>query len=155
MKKEKRNVDLFKLSLLVLILNSCTGSRPDNLGMGTFEGNPSLKSCPDKPNCIVSNKFDKEHYHEAIEIISDKVRAHKKITGILLKESSAKIIATNPTYIYAQFTSTFFRFVDDVEFYFEDKKVHFRSASRMGKKDFGVNKERIEKIRFKFQQNDF
>lgn len=155
MKKEKRNVDLFKLVFILLLLNSCTGTRPETLGMGTFEGKPSLKACPDTPNCIVSHKFDTDHYVEPIQIISNKERAHKKITGILLKNGSAKIIATNPSYIYAEFTSTFIRFVDDVEFYFEDKLVHFRSASRIGRKDFGVNKDRIESIRFKFQQNDF
>ncbi|HJT19346.1 MAG TPA: DUF1499 domain-containing protein [Nitrospira sp.] len=42
-----------------------------------------------------------------------------------------------------------FRFVDDVEFLFEEdtKTVHFRSASRIGYGDFGVNRRRMEEIR--------
>jgi uncharacterized protein (DUF1499 family) len=41
------------------------------------------------------------------------------------------------------------RFVDDVEFLFDDeaKTIHFRSASRTGRSDFGVNRRRMEDIR--------
>jgi len=41
------------------------------------------------------------------------------------------------------------RFVDDVEFYFDEKEkmVHIRSASRLGKGDMGVNRKRMELIR--------
>jgi uncharacterized protein (DUF1499 family) len=39
--------------------------------------------------------------------------------------------------------------VDDVEFVFEDetKTIHFRSASKTGYSDFGVNRNRMEEIR--------
>ena len=41
------------------------------------------------------------------------------------------------------------RFVDDVEFWADPASgvVHVRSASRVGRKDFGVNRARIEAIR--------
>jgi uncharacterized protein (DUF1499 family) len=41
------------------------------------------------------------------------------------------------------------RFIDDVEFVFDDetKTVHFRSASRTGYSDFGVNRRRMDDIR--------
>ena len=53
------------------------------------------------------------------------------------------------TYLHVEFTSRIFRFVDDVEFVFEDetKTIHFRSASRTGYSDFGVNRNRMEEIR--------
>ncbi|MFT6068504.1 MAG: hypothetical protein ACJAT2_002285 [Bacteriovoracaceae bacterium] len=146
-------MDLFKVIFLILILASCSAPRPNNLGI--TEG--KLSSCPDKPNCVSSfaSKED-EHYLPAIQVISNKERAHLKISGILSKNSSAKIISSTPDYIHAEYTSSVFKFVDDVEFYFGlDKLVHFRSASRTGRSDLGVNKKRIEEIRFKFQQNDF
>jgi uncharacterized protein (DUF1499 family) len=39
--------------------------------------------------------------------------------------------------------------VDDVEFVFDDesKTIHFRSASRIGYGDYGVNRDRMEAIR--------
>ena len=155
MKKEK-NVDLFKSLILVILIASCSAPRPTNLDLGTFKDHPSLKPCPDKPNCVVSHKFEEEHYLEPIQVTSNKERAHKKISGILSKNSSAKIITTSPDYIHAEYTSSVFKFVDDIEFYFgAGNVVHFRSASRTGRSDFGVNKKRVEEIRFKFQQNDF
>ena len=49
--------------------------------------------------------------------------------------------------------SLFFRFTDDVEFFVEVEsgRVHFRSASRVGRSDLGVNRERMELIRSRFQ----
>ena len=44
------------------------------------------------------------------------------------------------------------RFVDDVEFRHDSagQVIHVRSASRLGRRDFGVNRERIEAIRDRF-----
>ena len=51
-------------------------------------------------------------------------------------------------YIHFEFTSSFFRFVDDVEFLLDEESelVHFRSASRVGRSDLGVNRSRMKKI---------
>ena len=44
-----------------------------------------------------------------------------------------------------------FRFIDDVEFYLTEQGViHFRSASRIGHSDLGVNRRRVEMIRITF-----
>ena len=52
------------------------------------------------------------------------------------------------SYIYAQFRTGFWRFVDDVEFFLDDDAdlVHFRSASRVGYYDFGLNRRRMRDI---------
>ena len=48
-----------------------------------------------------------------------------------------------------EFTSALLRFVDDVEFVFDEdhRTIHFRSASRTGYSDLGVNRRRMEDIR--------
>jgi uncharacterized protein (DUF1499 family) len=40
-------------------------------------------------------------------------------------------------------------YVDDVELFYDDKAglVHVRSASRLGRRDFGVNRSRVETLR--------
>ena len=54
-------------------------------------------------------------------------------------------------FIYVDFFSEVFGFVDDVEFYFNKPGViEFRSASRIGYSDLGVNRKRMEAIRRKF-----
>lgn len=57
-----------------------------------------------------------------------------------------KLVTIEPTYVYAQFTSERFGFVDDVEFNARGGKVAMRSASRMGDSDFGVNAARLKYI---------
>lgn len=146
-------MDLYKVFILLIFIVSCSAPRPSDLGIKDSK----LLKCPDKPNCISSfASTSDEHYGAAIQIVSNKERAHKKISGILSKNKNVKIVTNTPDYIHAEYTSSLLKFVDDVEFYFgADKLIHFRSASRTGKSDFGVNKKRIEEIRFKFQQNDF
>jgi uncharacterized protein (DUF1499 family) len=48
-----------------------------------------------------------------------------------------------------QFESRVMRFVDDAEFWFDPVAgaIQVRSASRIGRKDLGVNRARIESIR--------
>jgi uncharacterized protein (DUF1499 family) len=56
-------------------------------------------------------------------------------------------------YLYLEYTSPFFGFVDDVEFWFrpDDRqgkaRVEYRSASRIGESDGDVNRKRIKAIR--------
>jgi len=63
----------------------------------------------------------------------------------------AEIATDKENFLHVEFTSKIFRFVDDVEFYFNEPGViHFRSASRIGHSDMGVNRHRIEEIRHLF-----
>tara|TARA_R110002049_G_scaffold22203_4_gene79883 strand:- start:67 stop:507 length:441 start_codon:yes stop_codon:yes gene_type:complete len=142
---------LLLLSLSTLI--SCQGTPPKNLGVS--EG--KLLACPDKPNCVVSFDYESsDNFLEPIKSEEDPKRIKDKILGIVSKNSSAKIVEQKDDYLRAEYTSGIFKFVDDVEFWFgEPGLVHFRSASRLGYSDLGVNKDRIEAIRFKFHQNDF
>ena len=74
-------------------------------------------------------------------------------TPLLEAEPQARIVTREPDYIYVEFTSRLFRFVDDVEFLFDDTAgvIHFRSASRAGRSDLGANRRRMESIRAAFQ----
>ena len=60
-----------------------------------------------------------------------------------------KLIAEDEAYLHYEFTSRLLRFVDDVEFVFDEgtKTIHFRSASRIGYGDHGANRDRMEEIR--------
>lgn len=72
----------------------------------------------------------------------------------LLQESRGTVIVTQrPDYIYAQCSTPVLKFTDDVEFWLDKpaSAIQFRSASRLGRKDFGVNRARMEAIRAKFQ----
>ena len=72
-----------------------------------------------------------------------------KIKAIVESMDGAKVIKSEPGYLYAQFTSKLMKFVDDVEFWFDPaaKAIQVRSASRVGRGDLGVNRKRIEAVR--------
>ena len=60
----------------------------------------------------------------------------------------------NDNYLAATFTSSIFRFVDDLEIRIDldQKIIHLRSASRVGRSDGGVNRERIKRLKSLYQQ---
>jgi len=77
------------------------------------------------------------------------VQAIEALAKIVEATPRARIITRSADYLYAEYESALFGFVDDVEFYFEPgaKRVQVRSASRVGYSDFGVNRARVEDIR--------
>jgi len=71
---------------------------------------------------------------------------------VLARQKRVTIITANDDYLYAEFRSKWFRFVDDVEFLIETNGViQVRSASRVGHSDLGVNRKRIETLRRQFE----
>lgn len=65
-----------------------------------------------------------------------------------------RVVATTDDYLHVEFTSALLRFVDDVEFRVDVDAgvIHVRSASRVGRYDFGVNRRRVEAIRDAFER---
>jgi uncharacterized protein (DUF1499 family) len=74
------------------------------------------------------------------------------IGAIVLKMPGARILQSGPDYLYVQFETRWLKFVDDAEFLVvpAESVIHVRSASRLGRRDFGVNRARIESIRNTF-----
>jgi uncharacterized protein (DUF1499 family) len=72
-----------------------------------------------------------------------------QIRRIVEAMPGARVIESRDDYLYVQFTTRWMKFVDDAEFWFDPQNnvVQLRSASRVGRKDFGVNRARIEAIR--------
>jgi len=62
-------------------------------------------------------------------------------------------LSRGPDAVRVEFRTRIFRFVDDAQFVFDDKAktIHFRSASRIGSSDMGVNRRRMEEIRKAFE----
>ncbi|WP_246032175.1 DUF1499 domain-containing protein [Leptospira fluminis] len=137
----------FPLAFLMLVVASCTGTRPTNLGVRDGK----LAPCPSSPNCVSSQvaNSDETHFISSYEYKNKPEDAKKKLVAAIQSLPRTLIITEKPDYVYAEFTSFTMRFVDDVEFYFapDQKTIHIRSASRLGHSDLGVNRKRMEKIR--------
>ncbi len=72
-----------------------------------------------------------------------------QIKAIVEGMDGAKVVKSEPGYVYAQFTTQLMKYVDDVEFWFDPaaNAIQVRSASRVGRGDMGVNRKRIEAVR--------
>lgn len=139
------------LILIVLFLFNTmifAGSRPNNLGVR----NGRLAPCPNSPNCVSSQSDDPIHQIAPLNFTSTPEQAISSLKNIIQSLPRTKIIQETEDYIYAEFKSALMGFVDDVEFYLDRKNnvIQVRSASRLGYGDLGVNRQRIETIRAKF-----
>jgi uncharacterized protein (DUF1499 family) len=137
------------LSLIVFV--GCSVRRPANLGVTDGKLAPYLHS----PNCVSTQSEDEGHRMEPLSYTTSRAGAQEKLLKILRLTKRIRIVSIKHNYIRVECTSAIFRFVDDVEFYFDGarKTIHFRSSSRLGYSDLGVNRRRMEKIREKFQEN--
>ena len=124
------------------------GSRPTDIGV--HDGR--LKPAPSTPNCV--NSQSKEGYSiiAPLAYSGDGKIALARLRTLVTAMPAAKVIEFRGDYIYAEFSSKWMGFVDDVEFYLDEKAevIHVRSASRLGRGDFGVNRQRVEAIREAF-----
>ena len=126
------------------------GIRPSYIGVQCGR----LAPCPDTPNCVNSQSENPLHYINPIAYNSTPAQALADLKTLIENLDRAKIITITGNYLYAEFTSSFWGFVDDVEFLIAPnaKVIQVRSASRLGKSDLGVNRKRIEMIRTKFNK---
>ena len=75
-----------------------------------------------------------------------------RLLDILERMPRTRVEQDEPAYLHVTFRSTVLRFIDDVELLVDDsaRVIHVRSASRVGRGDFGVNRRRVEEIRRRF-----
>ena len=73
----------------------------------------------------------------------------KALARLVEEMPGGRVVESTDNYLRAEFTSPMLRFVDDAEFWFDatNQRVEVRSASRLGRKDFGVNRGRVEALR--------
>jgi uncharacterized protein (DUF1499 family) len=86
---------------------------------------------------------------DPIAFTQDSALAMNRLRDVLGGWPGARIVENSPEYLAVQFETRWLRFVDDAEFLLDPtaKVIHVRSASRLGRKDFGANRKRIEAIR--------
>jgi len=75
--------------------------------------------------------------------------AWARLKRIVESERGARVVRSEDGYLYAEFTTRWLGFVDDAEFWLDRPAgvIHVRSASRLGRRDFGVNRARLEALR--------
>ncbi|MEM9775434.1 MAG: DUF1499 domain-containing protein [Chloroflexota bacterium] len=118
--------------------------RPSSVGTGT------IAPCPESPNCVSSKETDDLHKIDPFDIGADGAQSTlAQLEQVLSEMDNSTIITKTDNYLFAEFRSPFWRFVDDVEFFAGPDKIDVRSAARIGYSDMNVNRKRVESIRKK------
>ena len=136
-------------AVLALLLFRLFSRRPTHLGVRDGR----LAHCPPTPNCVCTHEAGPRQRIDPLTFTGSTVEAVARLKLVLALIPRVRIISEADGYLHAEFRSLLFRFVDDVEFLIDDteKVIHFRSASRAGRSDFGVNRRRMEAIRRAFK----
>ncbi len=117
---------------------------PKNIGVNKGK----LAEVPDSPNAVSTQTTVIEKqvlplaFSGTLEVSKEKIKAAIEAYG------GGKIVKDEATYLYVVFTTGKMQYKDDAEFYFDEETqaIHFRSASRVGYSDMGLNKERYETL---------
>jgi uncharacterized protein (DUF1499 family) len=125
--------------------------RPGNLGVKDGRLAPPKRT----PNCVSSQAevSDTEHTIAPIAFKGSALEAMAAVRKAVESMQGATVIRHEGNYLYAEFRTRIMRFVDDVEFVFDEQAglIHVRSASRLGRRDFGVNRARVEALRSRIE----
>lgn len=105
--------------------------------------------CPSSPNCVSSLVDSENHAIAPYRYEKTLDEAQAVLKQVFSELSRTELVQEEEVYLHWEVRSLLFRFVDDVEVLFDDasKTIHFRSASRVGYSDFGVNRRRMEEVR--------
>ncbi len=76
-----------------------------------------------------------------------------RLKTVLQAQPGAEVVKAEGDYLHATFTTRLMKYTDDVEFWFDPAQqvVQVRSASRLGRKDLGANRARVEAVRAALQ----
>jgi uncharacterized protein (DUF1499 family) len=128
------------------------GKRPEYLGVKDGR----LARPKSTPNCVSSqaDATDAGHYIAPIAFRGSALEAIAAARKAVESMPRAIVIRHEGNYLYAEFRSKLMGYVDDVEFTHDEKAglLHVRSASRLGRRDFGVNRERVEALRARIER---
>jgi uncharacterized protein (DUF1499 family) len=125
---------------------------PGALAEGLESPKSVIRPCPDKPNCVTSQAPRGPRRMEPLLYEGSLQEARQRLLAIIRSFPRTTVVQDSDYYLRVEFRSSIFSFVDDVEFEFDDvaKLVHFRSASRVGYYDFGVNRRRMATVTRQF-----
>lgn len=115
----------------------------------------TLKPCPDTPNCVSSQATQPKKKRDAIAFEGTAEQAKKRLMMVVGDMARTTLVKDDGNYLHYTFKTWPIPYTDDVEFIIDpDRKViDYRSASRVGKSDLGVNSRRMAKVVENFKKS--
>jgi len=147
---------IFALLLLTLITLFIGRLFFQNMSTPTHLGHQAgqLAVMPDKPNAVSSQTDIAEKQVAPLPYKASREATKQAVLDALTAMGNNVIEVQESHYIYTVFTTDLIRFHDDVELLLDDnsQQVHFRSQSRAGHSDLGVNRQRYEQFKALYNQ---
>ena len=138
------------LSLLALLaLVAVLGGRTSTARRARLAApGASLSDCPGYPNCVSTEAREGVNHIAPVPFVGEPAAAFVRARAALLAEPGARLVLERPGYLRAEVRSRVLRFVDDVEIAVDAsaRVYRMRSAARLGRRDFGVNRARMERV---------
>lgn len=127
-------------------------TRPPPPGFG--EGKSALLCATDRPSCVSSVNTDADFFSTPYNVQADAAGMMAKLKAAIQTEPRAEIVFESAIKLEVVFKSALFRYRDDATFQLDPttQTINFRSRSRVGYSDMGVNRERIARLRVAFTQ---
>jgi uncharacterized protein (DUF1499 family) len=132
------------LVVLFLVRVFIEGNRVPELGVKDGK----LAEISSKPNNVSSQADDPNKKVDTLTFKDSPAETMNALKRAVADYGGGKIAAESEDYLYVIFTTSLMRYRDDVEFWLdvENKLVHFRSSSRAGYSDMGLNRKRYDSI---------
>jgi uncharacterized protein (DUF1499 family) len=140
----KRRIKIVVLFLIVMSAVACAGRAQESRSKTAAD----LAPCSDSPNCVSTQSRDAGRAMPPLPYLKSAEESMERLVAIVREMKRVAIVSATSSYLHVEFRSAFFRFVDDVQFVLDDsaRVIHFRSASRTGYYDFGVNRRRMQEM---------
>lgn len=134
--------------ILVLVVVAFLGMKNTRTPSGLGLVNGELAPVPKSPNAVSSQTDDPQKRVAPFPFKESLKSTRKAIKRALEAYGNITVQAEKENYLHAVSTTKWMRFKDDLEFFFDEKEkvVHFRSASRVGYSDLGVNRKRYREL---------
>jgi uncharacterized protein (DUF1499 family) len=146
---------LVALALLAVLAGRAgllQGRAPD--GLGVAEGRLAPPSATDNSVSSQAGLWPGHPQREAaaiapLALAGDGPATMRRLHDIVAAMPGARIVRFEGDYLRAEFTTPLMQFTDDAEFWLDREAgvVQLRSASRLGRRDFGTNRKRVETLR--------
>lgn len=109
--------------------------------------NGKFEACSSAPHCVSSTEKNSDKYIAPIKVNS--AEDWQRLQQLLLAMPRTEVVTQDTNYLHAVTSTAIMRYKDDVELLYSPAKktADVRSSSRIGYYDFGVNRDRVEKLR--------
>ena len=138
--------NILVISMFIALLGACSAApgRPGADGI--------LAPCGSLPNCVNSQSGEGGHKVEPLRATAEQWQTLKQWLG---EQADWNIVVDDRVFVQVVVVSPLMRYRDDLQLLYQPNRqlIQVRSSSRLGISDMGVNRSRVEALRFQIGES--